>query len=81
MSPTENAQELYLSKVLWMEKEQEDILKSSIPQNLDLHIWIETFCFAGTARFFLWHYYRDITLLTLGEARAETSPIPSHGWS
>lgn len=46
-------------------KNRKTFLKSSIPQNLDLHIWIETFCFAGTAWFFLWHFYPDITVLTV----------------
>lgn len=32
---------------------------------MDLHIWLETFFFAGTACFFLWNLYTDIAVLTL----------------
>lgn len=33
-------------------KNGKTFLKSSIPKDMDLHIWIETFCFAGTTCFF-----------------------------
>lgn len=46
-------------------KNRKTFFKLLIPQNLDLHIWIETFCFAGTAWFFLWNFYPDIAVLTL----------------
>lgn len=64
-------------------------LKSSIPQNLDLHIWIEIFWFAGTVYFFLWNLYPDITVLTLekqwqnpvqSQAMAGVRQPPVVGW-
>lgn len=46
-------------------RNRKTFLKLSIPQNLDLHIWTKTFCFAGAACFFLWIFYPDIAVLTL----------------
>lgn len=56
-------------------KNRKTFLKSSIPQNLDLYIWVETFCFVGTACFFLWNFYPDIAVLFLEKQRQ--NPVQS----
>lgn len=46
-------------------KNRKTFLRLSVSQNVDLHICLETFCFAVQHGFFLWNFYPDIAVLTL----------------
>lgn len=82
MSTTENAQELYLQKVLWMKKEQKPARRFLKQQ------FHRTRIFTSELKHFVLQYSMVFSVEFLprhgsadpGEARAEPSPIPSHGW-